>query len=741
MNSLLATSLLLGASKIWAEPPSTWTGTISSDLERDANWDYGVPYGGIAIFNGNGDNSPLSNRDGGIEFSEMRFTSNTQVSVITNLEASGIAGILANPGVTATFDVYEHQPLFFSPATLRIDSGPAASGGGTVRYNLEAYGQLYAYSGSTDATTVNVLMSGGNNYFEIDSSGTNIFDNISSDSSTDEIYISSGSNLTIRGSDTNTIQGLIAGAGSLTKTGNGTLILSNNNTYSGDTLISSGILQLDGTLPGNLTVDSGGKLQGIGRIAGDLVVLGTISPGNSIGIFTTGNYTSASSGVFACEISSSGASDQIVATGAAILGGTLDVIPLDLAFTSAQTYNILQAAEGISGIFSSTQTSVPALMSLTYNQNSVSLTYLPLSVIGLHDNADAAANCFTSLSSSDANTVSGQLLGLSFSGIDTAFTHMQPSQFSAQTWNQLANALLIRSGYSKHLTELSLRNRCSDNAKPCLWVDGFGQWEKQHGKDSQFGYDDWTAGVSLGTDASYKKLRIGGALSYTYSNLHWNQTAGNGQINSYYGGLYGSWSDDVGYVIFSALGSYNQYHTSRHLSINHLHRHAHGSHNGWEVLTGLEGGAYFNTQNFRVGPFARVDYIYLWQQGYQEHGANSLNLHVDSRQDQLIQSQAGIAFTTLCNSNHGSGIFIPRLELSYINQTPLGKSDYRAQFKDSSCKFHVSGWNFERNLGAVGASLSYLSSAEKLGISLQYDGQFASKYWNQSGQLLFNIKY
>lgn len=142
-----------------------------------------------------------------------------------------------------------------------------------------------------------------------------------------------------------------------------------------------------------------------------------------------------------------------------------------------------------------------------------------------------------------------------------------------------------------------------------------------------------------------------------------------------------------------------------------------------------------------MGPFGRIDYVYLWQNGYQEHGADSLNLSIESRQDQLIQSQGGIVFTNLYECSNEKGTFIPRLELSYINQTPLGKSKYKASFENSSCEFNVSGWNFERNLGAVGASLTYLTSSKRFGLSLQYDGQFGIKYSNQSGNILFNVKF
>ena len=65
------------------------------------------------------------------------------------------------------------------------------------------------------------------------------------------------------------------GAVPLSKTGDGTLILTATNTYSGGTTVSQGVLQLgdgttNGSLTGNITINSGAKLSVVADSASTL---------------------------------------------------------------------------------------------------------------------------------------------------------------------------------------------------------------------------------------------------------------------------------------------------------------------------------------------------------------------------------------------------------------------------------------------------------------------------------------
>ena len=80
----------------------------------------------------------------------------------------------------------------------------------------------------------------------------------------------------------------ISGAGGLTKSGTATLTLKGANTYTGDTIIESGKLVLDGSIVGSkeIRLAAGAVLGGDGRFDGTISGYGSVDPGNSPGILS-----------------------------------------------------------------------------------------------------------------------------------------------------------------------------------------------------------------------------------------------------------------------------------------------------------------------------------------------------------------------------------------------------------------------------------------------------------------------
>jgi len=161
--------------------------------------------------------------------------------------------------------------------------------------------------------------------------------------------------LSVGANGSTTFNGLLSGAGQLIKTGNGTLTLTANNTYTGQTTISNGTLIVNGTQSSSaVLVTSAGTLGGTGRV-GNLSGPGTVSPGASPGTLLSGTVTFTSNTVFRVELDGTTVGsgyDQLNVSGTVNLAGTLNAT---LGFTPAvnDTFTIIDnnATDVIVGTF------------------------------------------------------------------------------------------------------------------------------------------------------------------------------------------------------------------------------------------------------------------------------------------------------------------------------------------------------------------------------------------------------
>jgi Ca2+-binding RTX toxin-like protein len=153
------------------------------------------------------------------------------------------------------------------------------------------------------------------------------------------------------------------GAWGVWKSGDGTLILSGNNAYVGETHVDAGRLQVDGSIAYSMTtrVSNGATLGGNGT-TGDVVVEagGILGAGNSAGRLSTGDLLLASGAIFDVEIGGTvagvGGYDQIAALGSVALGNaTLDLSLLSgFAPNFGDAFEIVDnnGADAVAGTFS-----------------------------------------------------------------------------------------------------------------------------------------------------------------------------------------------------------------------------------------------------------------------------------------------------------------------------------------------------------------------------------------------------
>jgi|GEM_PF-3451688 len=107
----------------------------------------------------------------------------------------------------------------------------------------------------------------------------------------------------------------------IAKTGNGLMMLTATNTYSGPTLVSAGTLVVNGRLSAGTVTVTGGTLGGTGFVNAALINGGRLSPGNSVGTMTVGNLTLTNLPLLVFELGATNASDLVIVTNALAFTG------------------------------------------------------------------------------------------------------------------------------------------------------------------------------------------------------------------------------------------------------------------------------------------------------------------------------------------------------------------------------------------------------------------------------------
>lgn len=225
-----------------------------------------------------------------------------------------------------------------------------ASAGGTnpITFNQTTGSATLSYIGSgqtmSGAITASALTTGT---ITLDASGLGAV-NYSNAASLGSAA-SGNKNLVLSGTNTgdNTFAGQwvnnTSGNATLTKSGDGMWILTGNNTYTGNTIVSAGTLLINGSTSSTslVTVGVNGTLGGTGTVGGNTTISGTHSPGNSPGIQTfTGNLSYVDAGTpdpsVSWELASNTTTVGVNPTAAfdqVIVGG-------NLAFTNTTTINL-----------------------------------------------------------------------------------------------------------------------------------------------------------------------------------------------------------------------------------------------------------------------------------------------------------------------------------------------------------------------------------------------------------------
>lgn len=167
-------------------------------------------------------------------------------------------------------------------------------------------------------------------------------------------FAGNGTVLTDEGT-TFTLNGLLSGAGGLTKDGAGTLVVAGNNTgYTAATTVARGTLSVSGVLGGRVTVSEAGRLEGTGQV-GAVTNSGVVAPGSGIGTLTVAGDYVGNGGTLEIEAVLAGdnsTTDRLVVGGGTSGNTQINVINREgLGAQTVEGIKIIDVAGASSGTF------------------------------------------------------------------------------------------------------------------------------------------------------------------------------------------------------------------------------------------------------------------------------------------------------------------------------------------------------------------------------------------------------
>ena len=569
----------------------------------------------------------------------------------------------------------------------------------------------------------------------------------------------------------------ISGTGSVVQAGSGTIVVTGAETYTGPTFVTSGVLDVNGSLASIVNVDSGGLLKGNGTIGGLTVASGGgVAPGNSIGtLHVAGNASFAVGSNYQVQLNAAGASDQILVTGTTtIAGGTVQVMPALGNYPSSFKYTILTANGGVNGTFTNAVSDFAFLIPmLSYDANDVFLTLsrnptffqsqaqtsnqrsvgaaLDASPLGsaivqplLFQTPAGTLQAFDAMSGEIHGSVQSELIddslyvrqamlgrlrqaafahapdAMEALGFDGPVTVAQPDESSALGYAP-------DSGFPVKAPPLAPHTFGSDVTS---WSQGVGAWGHIGGDGNAADVRRDFGGFFSGVDARFGEFaRIGLVGGYTHSSINVSARASSAGIDTAYLGVYAG--ANIGAFNWRAGASYG-FHTidtSRTIVFPGLSDSATAHYDGGTGQIFGEVGYGFALGRIAAEPFAGLAWVHLRTDAFTEAAAVAA-LNGSSSTDDVGYSTFGARVATNFLLPNGMAL-IPRASAAWQHALENVTPAVALAFQNTGAGFAISGVPLARDAALVETALDLrVSPQAKFGLS--YSGELAGHLQDHS---------
>jgi outer membrane autotransporter protein len=577
---------------------------------------------------------------------------------------------------------------------------------------------------------------------------------------------------------TSTLTGIFVGPGGLTKINPGTIILTNNSPYLGNTNINGGSLIVDGSIGNSVTfVNSGGLLGGTGTVGSTVFNSGVVSPGHSPGSPGTLNFGSSyvqnADGTLRIEIGGLAAPqhDLLAVGGGVSLDGTLQILRLN-NFTPAAGDRVTIITDGAPhiGTFDNVTSDFFGVLRPVPQYDEANDVYVifqlgSFNIGGLTPNQQAVANNLDDAANDPAaaaliNFLQFQPLAnlphaydliapeelasiyeINFSGATVQWLNMQHrmDDIRAGSTGFSANGYSMR---DQHGLTVALQDKVVLDAKEpkqsvmtpaCdnrwgVFVTGTGEHVTVGEEDfNAHGFDFTTGLVTVGVDYRLTNhFVIGATGTFLHSNA---DLIDNGDVDASGGkaGLFATYFTGGFYVDLAADGGWNNYDTQRTALVGI----ATGDTDGAAFNALMAAGYDWNFGCFSIGPTAAFQFSYAGIDGFTETGSLAPLQYPDQDED---AERSALGLRAMCHWKVREHIII-RPEIRAAWKHEFGDNAYPIDSAFASGAggiFTVHGPKVWRDSALVSSGVN-VQWSNCISTSVYYDGEISrANYDNHS---------
>jgi outer membrane autotransporter protein len=236
-----------------------------------------------------------------------------------------------------------------------------------------------------------------------------------------------------------------------------------------------------------------------------------------------------------------------------------------------------------------------------------------------------------------------------------------------------------------------------------FWVQGFGNFARQHDQQAIVGYDADTGGVMAAWDAPVgPDTSAGFGFGYANASIRANSGIARTHVDTYQVTAYVNHDPGPWFLNAAVSLGANSYSGDRDIVFPGVNRRATASYGGTTVTGVATTGWHIPMGSAVVTPLAGIQYSRIKIGGYTEAGAADIDLRLQARKYDFVESTLGVKLARPYQTAHGA--FVPEIHGKWLRELGNPKQGQTAAFVvPGSQSFDVPGLRTADNLWNAGA--------------------------------------